>query len=133
MIKTTTACLVSLVCLALPPAANALEFTRTARSGEVTVMGRYANWASDCQPRVGIVRPLMKPAHGTLSTNQEPHIASFNRFDPSDPCLGRTIKHFVIKYRSRPGFRGEDSFSVLPIWGGSRNLQAIDTYSVHVR
>ena len=120
-----------LALLCAPEIAVGLELKRDAVSGKATVMFSYSSWDRNCQSQTGIVKLLTKPTHGTATYTRKTLVAKFNRFNSSDPCLGRSFPMFQVMYASVPGYRGTDTFQVeRTLWDGRRD---IDTFRIQVR
>jgi hypothetical protein len=59
--------LLALAFVVLAGNAFAKDFTKSAKSGQATTMATYRSWGKDCSNRIGIVKVISKPAHGTLN------------------------------------------------------------------
>jgi hypothetical protein len=120
-----------LVVFSVPDIAVGLEFKREAVSGKTTKMWNYGSWDRKCETKGGVVKLLTKPSHGTATPRRTVAVAKFNRFDPSDHCLGKSVSMFQVLYTSARGFHGTDTFQIeRTLWYGQRD---IDTFTVEVR
>jgi hypothetical protein len=109
----------------------AIEFKREAVSGKTTKMWNYGSWDRNCETKGGVVKLLTKPSHGTATPRRTVAVAKFNRFDPSDHCLGKPVSMFQVLYTSARGFHGTDTFQIeRTLRYGRRD---IDTFTVEVR
>ena len=113
--------------------ASAMEFNRTVPSGVTSRVHHYRSWGKNCEGNGGMVKLLTKPQHGKLTTRTVDSRIEINRFarDGKTECTGRPIKAFEVNYRSDPGFRGTDTFTIEMVTGrGSRD---VDNYTVNVQ
>jgi hypothetical protein len=72
--------------------ANGLSFNRIARSGQPTIMRGYQSFKSDCSVTAGMVRIVVLPQHGKLRSVPSIHPIGSNRFNPTDPCIGKPVR-----------------------------------------
>jgi hypothetical protein len=112
--------------------AHAMDFDRSAKSGQTTRMGVYSNWGSDCKDRLGIVKVISKPSHGKLVPSQVASRVVWTRVtaDGSTPCKGMPVQGFRVDYTSTPGFRGVDTFVLQFTYGNHVDIDHF-TVSVH--
>lgn len=130
MLKVSTVAIALVV--ALSDCASAGYFDRVVSSGALTRMKRYTSINRDCQATPGTVKALAKPAHGSLVTSQVTLPFGNSRSKASlASCVGRPMQMFQISYRSVPGFRGVDTFSVQATWGNGSS--EVDTFSISVK
>jgi hypothetical protein len=108
-------------------------FNKSVKSGVLTELHYYSSWHREsCELNGGVVRLLSRPQHGrvlpqkTLRMFREP----IRRDQVKGPCWGRSYLAFVISYRSEPGFRGIDTFSVQVTLGNGSSY--IDYYNLNV-
>ena len=119
-----------LMVISVPDIAVGLEFGREAVSGKTTKMFSYGSWDRNCETKGGVVKLLTKPSHGTVTPRRAVVVAKFNRFNPMDHCLGRSIPVFQFLYTSARGFHGTDTFQIeRTLWNGRRD---IDTFTIEV-
>ena len=85
-----------------------------------------------CLPLSGVVKLLIKPNHGKLTTSQVDRIINNSRFTGRSVCAGHPGKAFQIRYTSDPNFRGFDSFTVRATYGWE-NRVVIDTFTITVQ
>lgn len=112
--------------------ANAETRDRNAVSGRPSVMANYHTWSRDCTSATGIVKPLSKPQNGTISWRVvDWSISKSRRLGRRDRCYGQPIQAVRIEYRSNPGFRGTDAFTLDVTYDGS-GARFVDTYHVKV-
>jgi hypothetical protein len=119
------------LCLVAGDAA-AKDFAMTARSGQTTKMHVYRSWTKDCQSKLGVVKVITKPSHGTLTPTQVTSTIGESRRNPEKTahCKGVPTNGFRVDYRSEPGFRGTDSFVIQFDYGRASD---IDNYIVTVQ
>jgi hypothetical protein len=95
----------SLLVLVVTPA-NAKDFQRTAAAGQATKMIDYKGWdPKTCRPKMGVVKVVNKPNHGTISTRNVQGEIGVGRSGYAR-CKGTPITAFRVEYTSNPGFRG---------------------------
>lgn len=110
--------------------ATAETFEVSVRSGSKQRVHMYMSWKRDCAPNTGVVKVLMKPAHGKLFPSDVDAIVKQNRFRANDPCIGKPMRGFQVDYQSEPGYRGSDIFKIEASYGVNRRV--IDVYKVTV-
>ncbi len=122
---------VAILCF-IPAIASAKDFVKFARSGESTRMGTYRSWNRECQSKLGIVKVLSKPSHGTLMPSEVTSTIGVSRANPERTahCVGAPTNGFRVDYRSAPGFRGTDQFQIQFTYGQHVD---IDNYTVNVQ
>jgi hypothetical protein len=104
-----------------PTVAAAEHFTRTAFSGETTRMFVYHSVNGDCIANSGIVKVTTRPSHGKLTNHIVRKVIRRSRFGTDQfRCSGAMTKGFQVDYRSAPGFRGTDNFSLEMRFGSGR-------------
>lgn len=111
---------------------SAARVSRTARSGQPTRIAAYHSWDPDsCVSLAASMNVINKPAHGVLTARIVPHTITTSRFGTVRNCAGKPIKALAIDYRSKPGFKGTDTFVIDVVfgWQGRRDT---DTYTVTV-
>jgi hypothetical protein len=111
-------------------AVRAEQFARSVQAGVLTTVYTYHSWDKDCVSKSGVVTVVTKPQHGTLSHTDDVSAPSRNRFNPSDPCVGKPMNGFKVQYISAPGYHGPDSF-VIEVQFPKRPLQR-DSFSVTI-
>lgn len=96
------------------------------------MMHVYRSWTNDCKSKLGIVKVLSKPSHGTLKPTQVKSTIGISRRNPekSVHCKGVPTNGFRVDYTSAPGFRGIDQFTIQFTYG--RGID-IDNYNVNVQ
>ena len=112
--------------------AGANSFSRTVTSGQPKRIAAYHSWDPySCVSLGATMNVLSKPAHGVLVPRVVDHTITTSRFGPVQRCIGKPIKALQIEYKSTPGYRGTDTFSIDVIfgWEGRRDT---DTYTVTV-
>jgi hypothetical protein len=90
----------------------------------------YHAWNRDCSAGAGVVKVVTKPQHGKLVSGTVASKISRNRLGGRNQCLGKPILGFEVKYTSRAGFRGTDSFTIDVIYGSRAPIT--DSYIVSV-
>lgn len=120
------------LCATIGPA-HAMHFDRTVASGENVSMHHYRSWGRNCEGNGGQVKLLTKPQHGKLTTRTVDSRIRINRFarGGGTPCTGQPIKAFEVNYRSNPGYRGPDSFTIEMTTGNGQ--RDVDTYMINVQ
>jgi hypothetical protein len=120
------------LCLWLTAAnAFAVDYTRTVRSGQLSQMHVYRSWTDDCKSKLGVVKVLTRPAHGTLRPSQVSATIGVSRSDPERTahCRGLPTDGFRVDYISDRGFRGTDRFQIE--FSHGRHVD-IDNYAINV-
>jgi hypothetical protein len=112
--------------------ACARDLTKSAISGQLTKMGVYSSWTTECQSKLGVVKVVSKPSHGTLTPTQVTTNIGTSRYNPerTAKCKGLPTSGFRVDYISDPGFRGTDQFVVEFTYGHGPDT---DHYTVEVR
>jgi hypothetical protein len=111
---------------------QANSITRTVRSGQAARMAAYHSWdPASCQSLAADLNIVTKPTHGVLIPRVVPHRISVSRFGSVGHCYGKPIKALQIEYRSMPGFKGMDTFS-LDVVFGFQGRHDTDNYTVTV-
>jgi hypothetical protein len=123
--------LVAVVCLLMSSSANAKDFTKTAKSGQTTMMATYRSWNKQCESKRGIVKVISKPAHGELTPTEVTTKIGVSRFHPerTTHCVGLPTNGFRVTYTSSPGFHGVDHFVLQFDYGMQVD---IDNFTVNV-
>src|SRR5688500_9199800 len=109
--------------------AHAESINRTVASGKQTRMTGYYTWTRDCVPTSGIVKVVRKPEHGTLSTRIVPVTIGRGQLYGREDCAGTPAKALQVDYKSKPGFRGTDTFELDITFGGT-GRQTFHSYTV---
>jgi hypothetical protein len=120
-------------CLLFSATAYAATKSKTAVSGRPTRVAAYHSWdPNSCASLAATMNVLVQPAHGVLIPRVVPHVITTSRFGTVAHCTGHSIKALQIEYKSAPGYRGVDTFTIDVIFGfeGRRDT---DTYTVTVR
>jgi hypothetical protein len=119
----------------IPMLASADNFNKTADPGVATNMHYYFGWnPMTCQPLSGVVKLLIKPKHGKLTTSQVERAIYRSRFAKGRArplCPGHAAKAFQIRYTSNPDFHGVDSFTVRATYGWENHV-VVDTFTITV-
>jgi hypothetical protein len=112
--------------------AYAVDYTRTVKSGQSTKMHVYRSWTTDCKSKLGIVKVLSKPSHGTLTPTEVTASIGISRNNPERTahCKGQPTNGFRVDYVSDRGFRGTDHFKIEFTHG---RYVDVDNYTVDVR
>ena len=112
--------------------ACARDFTKSARSEQLTRMGVYSSWTTECQSKLGVVKIVSKPSHGTLRPTQVTTKIGTSRYNPdrTAQCKGLPTNGFRVDYISDPGFRGTDQFVIEFNYGHGPDT---DHYTVNVQ
>ena len=121
-----------LLLLAANGHATANSFSRNATSGQPKRVAAYHSWdPQTCSSLSATMNVLSKPAHGVLIPRVVPHVITTSRYGTVQNCVGRPIKALQIEYKSAPGYRGSDTFSIDVTfgWEGRRDT---DTYTMTV-
>ena len=110
--------------LALPASAASakdLVLTRSAVSGEKSVVAYERAWDKSCVGRTAVVTITRQPSHGTLVIEQGASVIpkSTPRFGDTKQCAGRSVNGNAFVYRSQPGFHGDDHVSWKVVYDGS--------------
>jgi hypothetical protein len=109
------------------------SFSRTVTSGQPKRIAAYHSWdPHSCNSLAATMNILVKPAHGVLIPRVIPWTITTSRFGPVMNCAGKPIKALQIEYKSTPGYRGTDTFTIDVTfgWEGRRDT---DTYTVTVQ
>jgi hypothetical protein len=126
--------LFAIICVAAffttPEQAHAETFLRNVKSGPTARMYTYHSWNQDCSPESGVVKVVTKPQHGKLTPIKDYSPPYRNRFQTSDPCLGKIMQGFRVEYTSAPGYRGTDSFVIEVTF--AKRPAVIDTFTISV-
>jgi hypothetical protein len=112
--------------------AGANSFSRTVTSGQPKRIAAYHSWdPATCNSLGATMNVVSKPAHGVLIPRVVDVTITTSRFGPVQRCLGQPIKALEIEYKSTPGYRGTDIFSIDVIfgWQGRRDT---DTYTMTI-
>lgn len=101
--------------------AKDLVLTRSAVSGEKSVVAHERAWDNTCVGRPAVVTITRQPTHGTLVVEQGASVipASTPRFGSTKQCAGRSVNGNIFVYRSQPGFHGNDHVSWKVVYDGS--------------
>lgn len=95
---------------------------RTVRSGVSTELAHHTSWDDHtCETNGGTVQLLTKPQHGKVTPTTARRM--FHRaINGATRCTGgaRLYQAFVIYYKSNPGYRGTDTFSIQIHLGNGR-------------
>jgi hypothetical protein len=104
----------SIVAVLISAHAQAEEVTRSAKSGEPSVVRRYFAWKADCSFQQTKIRMTARPQHGKIVPRFGDHVlaAADLRSGTLGRCEGRKIRDVELYYTSNRGFVGEDRFSV---------------------
>src|SRR5262245_44581793 len=111
MCRSTLSAIAIVVAASSQDNAAAMEFARDALSGQPKAVWTYRNWNDQCQETGGITRVVTRPQHGRLS-NKRVSSSIFNRYNPRDPCAGKSIGGLQVIYTSDRGYRGTDQFMI---------------------
>ena len=124
--------LMALVLCLIPASAHAKDFVKSAKSGQTTTMANYRSWNKECKSKLGIVKVLSKPAHGTLTPVAVESVIPASRVTPeiTAHCKGAPIIGFRVDYTPVSGYRGTDQFQLQFFYG--RNVD-IDNFTVNVQ
>lgn len=113
--------------------AEAESRTKTVPAGQTTRVAVYTAWDPQyCGSVFGVVKILVKPQHGKLSSRPIDTAIPSSRFGSSGQCYGKPTKGFGIFYAAPGGFRGTDTFTLDISWPAI-SKQATDTYSISVQ
>ena len=117
---------------AIPGSAYAKDFAVAARSGQPKNVHVYRSWNRACESRLGIVKVVSKPTHGTLTPTEVTSRIGTSRTNPEETahCAGLPTNGFRVDYVSNSGFRGVDQFQIQFTYG---TYTDVDTYTVSVR
>jgi hypothetical protein len=112
--------------------ANADSIHRQVSSGSAVRVWTYRNYdRTYCTDMPGTVKVVTKPAHGTISQHSALSRIRSARVGNTH-CIGQVNTGLEITYRSNPGFRGTDTFTLEVDWAGN-NLHLTDTFILDVR
>ena len=107
-------------------------FTRSATSGQPKRIAAYHSWdPNNCTSLGATMKVTSKPAHGILIPRVVSHTITTSRFGAVRHCTGKPIKALQIEYKSAPGYRGTDTFTI-EVTFGWEGRQDIDIYTVTI-
>ena len=92
-------------------AEKTMNLSRNAKSGVDSRLAYSGRWDRNCNGVPVTVTITRQPASGTVSVvdADEKIAASTPASGSTGKCAGKTIKSKMIMYRSKPGFRGNDT------------------------
>ena len=108
------------------------SFSRTAVSGQPKRIAAYHSWdPQTCKSLSAKMTVLSKPSHGVLIPHVVPSTITQSRFGSVGHCAGTPIKALQVDYKSAPGYRGTDTFTIEVIFG-FEGRQDTDNYTVTI-
>lgn len=127
-----TALLLAASLLAGAPAeAKTVSYSRSASSGKPQKIDVYSGWNDDCSFLTINVNVVKKPKSGAVTPRVEMSTIHAAQQGSAGKCLGKPTRGLAVYYRSKPGFKGRDSFTVRM---GVRGQAPVDfVYNVSVR
>jgi hypothetical protein len=111
--------------------ATARDLSLTSFSGQEVVAHKYISRDENCKNNGGIVALTTKPHHGRAIPHRVMAPMGKSYFTGSTYCRGKIAEAFEVSYRSVPGFRGTDTFTIKYTNGAGQSL--IDSYIVNVQ
>jgi hypothetical protein len=79
-------------------------------SGKPHRVDTYLGWKNNCVGVLGKVKEIAKPKHGTATSRIETTTIRTANTGSVRNCRGKKVRGISIYYRSKPGFRGLDTF-----------------------
>jgi len=104
--------------------------SRIVISGKAKRIAAYHSWDRTCNSLAATVNVVTGPSHGVLV----PRVVSRTikrGTRGSTQCFGQPIKALEILYKSRPGYRGADTFVIDVIYGAG--FRDTNTYTVTIK
>ena len=86
--------------------------TVTVASGVKSEITNHARYDSQCQSNRPVIKILVAPANGTVTTEPKDVVVSAESdrgIQQQSQCIGKTVDGIAIYYQSKPGFVGQDS------------------------
>lgn len=115
---------------ATPALARTQTYSKSASAGKSKKIDSYFGWKNDCSFETIDVKIVKPPKSGSVTPRVEMSRISAAQLGSAGKCLGKPTRALSVYYRSKAGFKGQDSFSVRMSVGG----QSVDfVYNVSVR
>ena len=92
--------------------AKTVRISKSVSSGKRVQIDRYMGWNNDCSFQTINIDVVQKPKSGSTDARVVNSKISKAQSGSSGKCFGKPIKGLGVYYKSKSGYRGQDSMKI---------------------